>query len=181
MLLLIRLHNRSFNTDAQVNPLPSLAASLERRLRSRYVAVATVFAFCLPCMGAGGSAYVRESLTCLPRAGAIARPTDCPYLSELLKGDREFRSEFQRALRVGHVPALSGPEGPVVPLSIAGESCLSGNRCEAHNCSNHRYEFIYSVRKKAIAGIYRSREGKERWFGNPSGLEKRKLKELLGE
>ena len=171
--------NKSVNTDAHVRPLSSVAPGLVRRLPSRHVAVLASVAFCLPCLGAERPANVEESLACTPRAGA-ARSTDCPYLSELLKGDKEFRTEFLRALRAGHVPALSGPEGPVLPLSIGGEKYLAGSRCEAHNCGDHRYEFVYSVRRRSVSGIYRSADGVQRWFGNPSGAEKQKLKEILG-
>lgn len=109
----------------------------------------------------------------------------CPYLSEVLKGDPNFRKIFLGTLSKYKIERLNGPEFPFETILINGEKYITGGECEAHNCGPHQYIFIYSLSKKTVSGIYKLDESSNQdeatpyLFGDPNEAEKNELIKLL--
>lgn len=110
---------------------------------------------------------------------AIGERGSCPYLYDVLKGDKTFARVFKHTLKQAKVPVLSGPESPLATLKIGNHTYISGDRCEAHNCGSHRYVFIYSPASRKMAGLYQPDGLAPRWFGHPKQAEKETLHALF--
>lgn len=71
------------------------------------------------------------------------------------------------------------PESPMVTLKIGSHTYISGDCCETHNCSDHRYVFIYSPASRKITGLYLPNGHAPRRFGHPDQAEQKTLQALF--
>ncbi|HJV06242.1 MAG TPA: Ivy family c-type lysozyme inhibitor [Chromobacteriaceae bacterium] len=134
-----------------------------------------------PLSAQAASAKATQALNCQVPSAANGYRGNCPYLSDVLKGDKTFRTAFKKTLRANQVPELAGPEGPMSPVNVGSQVYISGNRCEAHNCGSHNYVIIYSPTTQRLAGIYQPDGSNPMWFGQPNGDEQAALRQLFGQ
>lgn len=109
---------------------------------------------------------------------------ECPYFSEVYKGDAGFRESLDSALKESGFtnPVLGDDsmESPTTPIVISGEPYIYDDtwRKFSDNPGSDKIEVLYSLQKKRAVGLFYVEDSeKGKWFGNPTDLEKRVLDE----
>ncbi len=141
------------------------------------------FALCLlpACLAFGRPASIAAAAACAQKVESASQLTNCPYLPDVMKGDREFKAIFLKTLRTAKIPFISGPDSGLEAVSVGEQRYLTASRCQAHNCGDHYFRYLYSLDRKKLTGIYQTAPGKRRWFGLPSDAEQAKLLEIVGK
>jgi hypothetical protein len=109
---------------------------------------------------------------------------ECPYFSEVYKGDSGFRESLDAALKTaGFTNPVLGDDSmdsPSTPIIISGESYIYDDtwRKFSESPGSDRVEVLYSLQQKRAVGLFYVEDSeKGKWFGNPTDLEKRVLDE----
>lgn len=123
---------------------------------------------------------ITDALDCTVSSAKNKYKGTCPYLSDVLDGDEEFKNILFGTFEKYKVQHMDGPEGPLEPIIIDGKKYIQGNKCESHFCGSHRYDFIYSVSDKNVSGIYQPDGAAAYFFGTLNEGEKKKLLEITG-
>ncbi len=109
---------------------------------------------------------------------------ECPYFSEVYKGDAGFRESLDSALKEsGFTNPVLGDDSmdsSSTPIIISGEPYIYDDtwRKFSESPGSDRIEVLYSLQQKRAVGLFYVEDSeKGKWFGNPTDLEKRVLDE----
>ncbi|MEL5428909.1 Ivy family c-type lysozyme inhibitor [Serratia nevei] len=122
-----------------------------------------------------------QAMRCQPAGIENGFNGTCPYPTDLYKSDPLYKKDMTASLKeaglaglLGENATLTGPESPLEPITIAGETWLLGSVCETNNCGDHYLTFLYQPAEHRVTGYYF--DGKGHWIGKPSPDEMKVLR-----
>lgn len=113
-----------------------------------------------------------QAMRCQPAGTENGFNGTCPYPTDLYKSDPLYKKDMTASLKeaglaglLGENATLAGPESPLEPITIAGETWLQGSVCETNNCGDHYLNFLYQPAEHRVTGYYF--DGQGHWVGQP--------------
>lgn len=120
-----------------------------------------------------------QAMHCQPASTENGFNGNCPYPTDLYRSDPRYKKDITTSLKearlaglLGENATMTGPESPLEPVTIAGETWLLGSVCETNNCGDHYLNFLYQPAEHRVTGYYF--DGQGHWVGQP-GAEAIKL------
>lgn len=105
-------------------------------------------------------------------AASCQKVGDCPYLFDVISGDKEFKKKIDDFMKLPETINESWiPEGiapPSLPVILNDLTYVLFLTCQPHNCDNNSYVLAYQIKTNKLMGLHINLGNKKTPVNSPS-------------